>query len=311
MNVSVRNPFGGAAARSRYDARVAEAKFDMRQLAGKRWPPPPWHLETIGAELSGPEPKDRMRSVVARMASQVAPDFSAVDWDRELAAFAVHKGEDFPAYYRQPFHSVPGGYLSEAAATGDRGAMEAIYEEAHPRRSLGVRDALASLVPAEARTVVDFGAGTGDGAAAIARRLPGAQVTALEASPFMIIAGRVQNAGVENLRFAQGFAERSGLCAESVDAAAITLVLHECPNAVKREILAEVHRVLRPGGALVLSDTPQHDLHDYRGFYEPYKEEWARFDPDALLRSVGFASIEACDAAPPLWTRIARKAARA
>jgi SAM-dependent methyltransferase len=285
--------------------------FDMRQLAGKRWPPPPWHLETIGAELSCAEPKKRMQSVVARMAAQAAPDFSAVDWDRELAAFEVHEPEDFPAYYRQPFHSVPGGYLSEAAAIGDRRAMEAIYQDAHPRRSLGVRDELAKLVPADACTVVDFGAGTGDGAAAIARRLPGAQVTAFEASPFMIIAGRVQNAGLANLRFAQGLAEQSGLRDASVDAAAITLVLHECPNAVKREILAEVHRVLRPGGTLVLSDTPQHDLHDYRGFYEPYREEWAGFDPDALLRAVGFAATSAREPAPPLWTRVARKAARA
>src|SRR5262245_18713481 len=130
--------------------------------------------------------------------------------------------------------------------------MVAIYQDAHPHRSLGVRDELAALVPANARTVVDFGSGTGDGAAAIARRLPGAQVTAFEASPFMIIAGRVQNAGLANLRFVQGLAEQSGLREGSIDAAAITLVLHECPDTVKHEILAEVHRVLQPGGALVL-----------------------------------------------------------
>jgi SAM-dependent methyltransferase len=290
-----------------YDASVARSTFDMRQLAGKRWPAPQWHHETIGAELSGPEPKDRMMSVVARMSAQTAPDFSAVDWDRELAAFAVRTPEDFPAYYRQPFHSVPGGYLSEAAAVGDRTAMEAIYQEAHPRRSLGVRDEIAALVPGDARVVVDLGAGTGDGAAAIARRLPGAQVTAFEASPFMIIAGRVQNAGVPNLRFEQGLAEHSGLPSGSVDAVAITLVLHECPNAVKRWVLAEVHRVLRSGGALVLCDTAQDDLDGYRGFYEPYREEWARFDPDALLRETGFAAITAHPVPSPLWSRVARK----
>jgi SAM-dependent methyltransferase len=167
----------------------------MRQLAGKRWPPPQCHLDTIGRELSGPEPKDRMRSVVARMAAQAAPDFSGIDWERELAGFAVR-------------------------------------------------------------------------------------------------------------------AEQSGLREGSIDAATITLVLHECPDAVKREILAEVHSVLRPGGVLVLSHTPQDDLFGHRGFYEPYREEWARFDPEALLRAVGFAAIEVHDAAPPLWTRVAHKAAR-
>jgi SAM-dependent methyltransferase len=288
---------------------MADSKFDMRQLAGKRWPPPSWHLSAIGAEMSCPDPKDRMLAVVARIGKHAGPDFSGIDWDRELAAFDVAKPEDFPAYYRQPFHSVPGGYLSEAAALGDRAAMEAIYEHAHPRRSLGVRDLLAALVPADARTVVDFGAGTGDGAAAIARRLPDASVTAFEASPFMIIAGRVQNASLPNLSFAQGLAERSGLAAASVDAVAITLVLHECPDAVKREILAEVHRVLRPGGTLVLSDTAQDDLHAYRGFYEPYKEEWARFDADALLRAAGFTAIVPHAMPAPLWCRAAQKSA--
>ena len=280
--------------------------FDMRQLAGTRWTPPQWHLDRIDAEMRGPEPKDRMLGVVRRMSAQVAPDLSAIDWDRELAAFAVRSADDFPSYYRQPFHSVPGGYLSEAAAVGDRSAMEAIYQHAHPRRSLGVRDELAALVPDDARVVVELGAGTGDGAAAIARRLPGADVLAIEASPFMIIAGRVQNADVPNLRFAQGLAEQNGLASGSVDAVAITLVLHECPDTVKRALLGEVRRVLRRGGTLVLTDTSQDDLHDYRGFYEPYKEEWQRFDPDALLSELGFEVVRALSVAPPLWTRIAR-----
>ena len=151
--------------------------------------------------------------------------------------------------------------------------------------------------------MVDFGAGTGDGAAAIARRLPEAQVTAFEASPFMIIAGRVQNAGVPTCASRRGSIEQSGLRSGSVDAVAITLVLHECPNAVKRAILAEVRRVLRPGGALVLVDTAQDDLHGYRGFYEPYRKSGRRFDPDALLGRRGFAGRSKRTASPPpLWT---------
>jgi len=41
-----------------------------------------------------------------------APDLWSVDGDTELVAF----GEvEFPAYYRQPFRSIPGGNLSRAA----------------------------------------------------------------------------------------------------------------------------------------------------------------------------------------------------
>lgn len=278
--------------------------FDMTQLAGERWPAPAWHAEKIRQEMSSDTPKNRMMSVVKRMVGQVIPDFSGVDWDVELAKF-----EDiaYPTYYRQPFHSVPGGYLSEAAAVGDRGAMEAIYEEWHPRKSLGLREELAALIPADAKTVVDLGGGTGDMGAELARRLPEAQVRSIDASPFMLIAGRVQNEGIPNLVLEQGFAESTGIEDGSLDAAVITLVFHECPDVIKDKILEEVLRTLRPGGTLVLSDTPNDDLHDFRGFYEPYKEEWLNFDPDAVLTASGFVDIVTNDAAPPLWTRIARK----
>lgn len=277
--------------------------FDMSALASKQRPAPAWHLEKIAAEMAEPD-KARMLRVIGRMGAQQVPALGAIDWEAELAAFGAI---EFPSYYLQPFHSIPGGYLNEAAALGDRAALDAIYEDAHPEKSLGLRRAIAALVPADARSVLDLGCGTGDGGAAIARRLPHASVRALDASPFMVVVGRRQNGDLPNLRMEQGFAERCGAPDASVDAIHVTLLFHECPNAVKRAILAECLRALRPGGTLVLSDTPQDDLHSYRGFYEPYKEEWLRFDPDAFLREAGFVAIESHDVAPPLWTRVARR----
>lgn len=278
----------------------------MRELAGERFPPPAWHFETIEKEMATAESKERMLGVILRISDQEVPDFSGLDWDKELARF----GEiDYPTYYRQPFHSVPGGYLSEAAAVGDRGAMEAIYESDHPRKSLGIRDEIAALVPESSRSVVDLGGGTGDSGAAIARRLPDAKVRSIEASPFMMIAGAHQNAGLENLEFVQGLAEETGLGAESVDAVLIILVFHECPDEIKRAILAEALRILKPGGMLIMSDTPNEELHTFRGFYEPYREEWRRFDPEAALAEAGFVGTERKSVARSLWTVTARKPA--
>ncbi len=286
------------------DEQTQRGGFDMRSLAGERFPPPDWHLEKIQEEMECPEPKDRMMSVVKRMGNQTVPDFSGVDWEAELAAFG---DLEYPTYYRQPFHSVPGGYLSEAAAVGDRGAMEAIYEEAHPRRSLGVREELAKLIPEDAGVVVDLGGGTADLGAAVARRLPKAEVLSVDASPFMVVAGRVQNADVPNLRIEQGFAESTGLPDASVDAAIITLVFHECPDKIKRTVLDEVKRILKPGGTLVLTDTPHDDLHDFRGFYEPYREQWLVWDEEATLSEAGFEGLERRDVAPPLWSVVCQK----
>ena len=117
--------------------------------ASKHWPAPDWHFEKIGQEMECAD-KTRMLGVVQRMATQDVPDLSSIDWAGELAGFPE---VEYPTYYQQPFHSVPGGYLSEQAAGADRRAMEAIYEDFHPKRSLGLREELASLIPADAQHV--------------------------------------------------------------------------------------------------------------------------------------------------------------
>jgi SAM-dependent methyltransferase len=296
---SIRSPGDDALRRS---LRMPDP-FDVNRLVSRQHPTPAGHGERIARELAEPD-KARMLRVIQRMGAQTVPDLGSIDWESALAEFGVI---DFPAYYLQPFHSVPGGYLNEVAALGDRAALEAIYEDAHPHKSLGLRTAIATLVPDAAREVIDLGGGTADGAAAIARRLPYARVTSIDASPFMVVVGRLQNGDVPNLRVEQGFAEDTGCADASVDAVAITLLLHECPDVVKREILAECMRMLRPGGTIVLSDVQQDELDTYRGFYEPYREEWRSFEATGALAGAGFVAIESTDVAPPLWTRIARK----
>lgn len=286
-------------------ASAAPFVVDLSGLGSRRMPPPAFHAQRIRDEMTGPEPKDGMMRVILRMGAQAKPDLRDLDWDAELSRFDEIP---YPPWYRQPFHSIPGGYLSEAAALGDRAALEAIYEEAHPRKSLGLRDAIAELVPDDARRVIDLGSGTGDGPAAIARRLPNAEVTAVELSPFMVTVGRRQNAGAANLELRHGFAERTGLPDACADVVNVTLLLHECPDVSKRKVLREAMRLLRRGGVILLSDTAQDSLDTFRGFHEPYREQWRRFDPDAFLREAGFTGVEAVAPAAPLWTRVARKA---
>ncbi|MEM8924821.1 MAG: class I SAM-dependent methyltransferase [Actinomycetota bacterium] len=276
----------------------------FKSLGSRRWPAPESHAGLIDTELSSGEDMEAMVTVIGRMGAMTSPDLSAIDWDEALAPYA---DMEFPAYYRMPFHSVPGGWLSEAAATGDRAAMEAIYAEAHPERSLGIRRELAALVPDDARVVVDIGSGSGDGPAAVAERLPEADVIGIEASPFMLVAGQTQHAGLANLELRQGFGEDTDLADGMADAVTITLVLHECPDPIKERLLATAHRLLRPGGTLILSDTPNDDLDHFRGFYEPYRLQWRSFDPDAALATAGFVDIQRNNVAPPLWTSVARR----
>ena len=264
---------------------------DLQKPAHHHYAVPPEHLEIVSAELSAAlqDPPSARRATIVKDRIQAATptDFGGkIDWERELMAFAPL---DYPEYYRQPFHSVPGGWLSKQAALVNRMAMQSIYTEAHPHSCLGLRAELAEFVPQHARLVIDLGTGDGDGAAAVARARPESRVIGVDASPFMIIAGRRQNRDVPNLEWRHALAERTGLPDACADAVTITLVLHECSDEAKLAIVREAARLLRLRGVLVLADTPQDDLATYRGFYEPHRDAWTKFDAAALLARAGFA----------------------
>lgn len=242
--------------------------------------PPDAHFQLIKEEravaASDEASARRAMVVVERVMQAPVTDLGGdIDWEKELSAFGKLP---YPKYYTQPFHSIPGGWLSKKAALMNRMAMQAIYQESHPHSCMGLRDVLANLVPDDARLVVDLGSGDCDGPAAVAKKRPRARVVALDASPFMLVVGRRQNRGLANLEFMHALAEDTKLPSGEADAVTITLVLHECDDGAKTAILKEACRLLRPGGVLVFADTPPDELQTFRGFYEPWREQWAKFE---------------------------------
>jgi len=268
--------------------------------------PRPGQLKMIQKELFSGVAKDRFVEVLFGMPLQDSPKIGEIDWAKELSAY---QELDYPNYYLQPFHSMPGGWLNPAAATGDRAAMESIYRNAHPRKSLGMRDAIAKFFPSDAKLVYDLGAGTGDQSAAIARLLPRAKVVCVEASPFMLIVGKRRHRDVPNLVWQHGMAENAEVADGSVDAVNISVVFHEIPNFAKHMLLEKAFKMLKPGGTIVLSDVPPMDLDGHRGFFEPYRQEWQSYDPGADLASVGFRDVSVHHVVAPrwMWTRVAVK----
>lgn len=117
------------------------------------------------------------------------------------------------------------------------------------------RRVLASAAIASGEQVLDVGCGTGTLAVAAARAAPGVRVTGLDADPSILARARRKAAGAGlELGFDQGRSTRLRYADASFDLVLSTLFFHHLPDDAKRQSAAELVRVLRPGGRLVVGD---------------------------------------------------------
>jgi arsenite methyltransferase len=121
----------------------------------------------------------------------------------------------------------------------------------------GVPTAVAELQPGE--VVLDLGSGAGADVLISARRVaPGGRAFGLDMTTEMLELARrnAATAGVDNVAFLQGYLEEIPLPDGSVDVVISNCVINLAAD--KSVVLAEVARVLRPGGRFAVSDVIAH-----------------------------------------------------
>jgi ubiquinone/menaquinone biosynthesis C-methylase UbiE len=111
------------------------------------------------------------------------------------------------------------------------------------------------VLETEAAAILDVGCGTGTLVVELARRAPDARVIGLDGDPDILqrAAAKVRAAAVE-VELLNGLADSIPVEDATIDCAVSTLVFHHLAPDTKRRGLAEIRRVVRPGGRLVIAD---------------------------------------------------------
>ena len=118
---------------------------------------------------------------------------------------------------------------------------------------------LAQLLPKNLR-IVDLGCGTGELVAHLAGA--GQHVVGVEPEPAMLALAKERVQSFDNVLLVQGGLDALPLDPESFDLALCSLVLHHVANLPAA--FQEIHRVLNPGGRIIILDMLAHRRDEYR-----------------------------------------------
>jgi SAM-dependent methyltransferase len=153
------------------------------------------------------------------------------------------------------------------------------------------------LQPGE--TVVDLGSGAGIDALIAVRAVgPTGRVIGIDMTPEMLAKARAnaEHAGADNVEFREGRLEALPVDDASVDAVTSNCVINLVPD--KSAVFAEIARVLKPGGRLVVSDVmldgelPEVITDDVMSYVGCVSGAIQRPDYLAMLDDAGLADIE-------------------
>jgi SAM-dependent methyltransferase len=136
-------------------------------------------------------------------------------------------------------------------------------------------------------TVGDLGCGTGQLAETVAPHVH--SVIAVDASDDMLTAARARLGKLSNVDLRQGDLEALPIPAGELDAAVMSLVLHYSPDPAR--VLAEVARVLQPGGRVLIVDMLPHEHGEYQ---HQMGHVWLGFSNRQTIRfltAAGFGNV--------------------
>lgn len=216
----------------------------------------------------------------------------------------------YPDYFRRNFHWQTDGYFSErSAAVYDIGVEFLFFGTADVMRRqivppvtryLRSRDANAG-----AARILDVACGTGSALNQLALSHPSERYWGLDLSPYYLQHAGRRLSHVKNLSLVTENAECMPLADASFDVVTSVFLFHELPSRARKNVLAEMRRVLKPGGLLVIEDAAQlTEARDLKSFLEnfaltmnePFFADYIESDLAEAIEDAGFEvrAVERC-----------------
>ncbi|WP_084591589.1 class I SAM-dependent methyltransferase [Gilvimarinus agarilyticus] len=216
---------------------------------------------------------------------------------------------NIPRYALQEFHNLPNGNYSSRISRG--------YITGFDPSMLGFMQATRRAMAARvvgSQAVLDIGTGGGKLAAQV-HRAGVADVWGVDVSPYML---KHAASDYPEVAYLQAPVEQMPFASERFDAVVACFLFHELPPKYAEQALAECHRVLRPGGQLLIAEPSENQLqpvrlrslfsragwrHWYfktlaRFVYEPFVMAWHNSDKPAMFARSGFQLLEHKDEIP-------------
>jgi SAM-dependent methyltransferase len=232
-------------------------------------------------------------SLLAELDEYEARGPGSVEWDPAFEA---------PAYTQAEFHTQPGGYQRDPlAGFAYHYGTKVFFTGMNDQDEIHEEAVRAAVIPADGNVgrVLDLACSVGQGTTALKTRFARAEVVGIDvAAPLLRYAHRraVQR-GIE-VQFRQRLAERTGFPDAHFDLVHSLILFHETPFEKTREIVREMHRILRPGGTFNVFDFPsgmplppslQYFLDiDSQWNGEPWSLEFVHGDFRGALEDAGF-----------------------
>lgn len=244
----------------------------------------------------------------ARRFPYLLADFPRSIWRRRKEAWRdLPEDADpkrYPPYFRRTFHWQTDGYLSRRSAKLYDVGVEFLFAGTADVMRRRVIPPVSRFLGGDARgkRLLDVACGTGRTLAQMAAAHPELELYGLDLSPYYVQEARETLADVPDVSLVAENAETMPFADELFDAVTSVYLFHELPKNARRRVIAEMYRVLEPGGLLVIEDSAQYaESEEIRffldrfpeDFHEPFFRDYLKDDLAVALTEAGFEQVEA------------------